>query len=499
MAAKNFYDAVLVGLDLTTLVAGALLAKRGFRVLVVGQGRPWPSYELSGMSLPRGPFSLEAPASPVLARTFAELALKPLLSRRIRALAPPLQAVLPRHRIDLSSDPELLARELEREFPEARAAALALLARAGEESAALDPLLAQDLSWPPDGFFERRAFARALDRAPLADDTGFASELDRQHPLARALAAIPSFGDAGALGPAPSARAARLLDARLRAGALEDGLSGLYELLCESIRTHNGSLRLGERVDRLATERGAIERLQLLPSDEEIGCHFVLWGLSVDALTRQLREPALLTPLFAEYGEPTPHAHRYVLNLVLDGDALPEGLARDALLLGERPLWIEAQRVRAGEHALLSVEALIDARALARDPGLLAGERARIMRELALLSPFFAQHVSLCDSPHDGRPAEGPAASEVATLDPLQRRGPDTMQVVYAYPQTRVHGCCALPLRTPIDRLLLCNGQVVPGLGLEGRFVTAWSAAKLVTRALGRAWMNRGRWTKVEL
>ena len=68
MAAKNFYDAVLVGLDLTTLVAGALLAKRGFRVLVVGQGRPWPSYELSGLTLPRGPFSLEAPASPVIAR-----------------------------------------------------------------------------------------------------------------------------------------------------------------------------------------------------------------------------------------------------------------------------------------------------------------------------------------------------------------------------------------------------------------------------------------------
>ncbi|MET0343533.1 MAG: hypothetical protein ABW252_21155 [Polyangiales bacterium] len=498
-AAKNFYDAVLVGLDLTTLVAGALLAKRGFRVLVVGQGRPWPSYQLSGLSLPRGPFSLEAPGSPVLARAFSELALKPLVQRRTHALAPALQLVLPRHRLDLGGDPAMLGAELAREFPEARTAALARLAHAADASAALDPLLAEDLSWPPDGFFERRAFSRALDRAPLGDDGDFTSELDRQHPLARAFAAIPSFGDAGALASSSSARGARLLDARLRAASLEEGLSGLYELLCDSIRTHNGSLRLSERVDRLAPTHGAVERLRLLPSDEEIGCHYVLWGLSADALARHLREPAQLAPLFAEYGEPTPAAYRYVLNLVVDGDALPEGLSRDVLLYGERPLWIEAQRIRAGEHALLSVEAMLDARALEADPTLLASQRERVLAELALLSPFFARHLSLCDSPHDGRPPEGPAASEVATLDALSRRGPDTMQAVYAYPQTRIHGCCALPLRTPIERLLLCNAQVVPGLGLEGRFITAWSAARLVTRALGRAWMNRGRWTKVEL
>ena len=30
MAAKNFYDAILVGLSLQTLLAGGLLAKRGF-------------------------------------------------------------------------------------------------------------------------------------------------------------------------------------------------------------------------------------------------------------------------------------------------------------------------------------------------------------------------------------------------------------------------------------------------------------------------------------
>jgi hypothetical protein len=73
------------------------------------------------------------------------------------------------------------------------------------------------------------------------------------------------------------------------------------------------------------------------------------------------------------------------------------------------------------------------------------------------------------------------------------------MPVVYACPRTRIHGTCALPVRTPIKRLLLCNEQVVPGLGLEGSFLAAWSAARTVTRSLNRDWMNRGRWTKVDL
>lgn len=74
------------------------------------------------------------------------------------------------------------------------------------------------------------------------------------------------------------------------------------------------------------------------------------------------------------------------------------------------------------------------------------------------------------------------------------------MPVVYGFPVHRTLGLCALPIRTPIKRLLLCNAQVVPGLGLEGQFLTAWSAARIVTRSdRKKEWMRRGLWTKVEV
>ena len=59
---------------------------------------------------------------------------------------------------------------------------------------------------------------------------------------------------------------------------------------------------------------------------------------------------------------------------------------------------------------------------------------------------------------------------------------------------------CALPVRTPLRRLLLCNEQVAPGLGCEGELLAASAAAFCVSRTeRSRDWMRRRLWTKVEI
>ena len=513
MPAKNFYDAVLVGLDLPTLLTGALLAKRGFRVLVVGQGQPTPSYDLveaPGVRFPRAPFLLTAPASPALSRVFSELALRPLVQRRTQALAPTFQAVLPGHRVDLGADPARLGLELEREFPEARRVLEALLAVARDEASAIDALVGRDLVWPSSGFFERRELTRALAASPLApgrDEALGQAALEPEHVLTRLLAASVELTAGSALESLHDARARRLVHALLAGAELgEGGLPGLFELLVESIRTHNGSLRLSERVATLPLGKRGIERLQLLPSDEEIGCHFVLWGLPIERLAPLVGDAALLAPSFEEVGEPQPRARRFTLNLLVRAEAIPEGMARHVLLAhpaapADEPLWIEVERLPDGARALMTIEARVPARdgALEASPG---AQRARMLDALTLLSPFLRQHLLLVDSPHDGGPVEDVQAGSTRVPTEAGRRGPDTMETLYAFARTSpqgVPGVTALPVRTSVKHLLLCNGQVVPGLGLEGAFLTAWSAARVVTRALNRDWMNRGRWTKVEL
>jgi phytoene dehydrogenase-like protein len=506
MPAKNFYDAVFVGLNLHTLLAGGLLAKRGFRVLVVGQNQPLPAYTFQGLSLPRVASTLHGADSPAVVRVFSELALKPLMRRRLRPLSPAFQAILPQHRLDLSDAPELVSREVEREFPLVRRAADDFMRAAQRSWENLNGLIERDLVWPPGGFFERREFTRAALQQPFGKDdaAGPLTELADDHPLRAIVSAALRFSDGTSLGSGNPQRELRQLAALLHgAELLEGGMLGFYELLIENIRTHNGEVRPEARIDQIGIRRGSIDGVRLSPSDEEIGCHFVLSGLPVTRLARLLTDRRELDQLLDEVGVPTPWAFRYTLNVVVAAEAIPDGLARSVLLLtdaraqlGEDVLRIENAQLT-GALSVLSAEALIPAARLENDASYLEGMRERVLGRLDELSPFLRGHVRFVDSPHDARgAAPDPSAPRPGAAE---RRGPETMPTLYAFKRKELHGSTALPIRTPIKRLLLCNDQVVPGLSNEGAFLTAWSVARIVARSLGRQWMNRGRWTKVEL
>ena len=56
----NFYDVIVCGAELAGLVAAALLARRGLRVLLLGHDTDRPSFDAGGVALSRGPALLPA-------------------------------------------------------------------------------------------------------------------------------------------------------------------------------------------------------------------------------------------------------------------------------------------------------------------------------------------------------------------------------------------------------------------------------------------------------
>lgn len=508
---KNFYDAVLIGTELPTLLAAGLLGKRGFRVLLVGQGQPMPTYTALGHVLPRRPFTLTAEGSPAITRVFHELALRPLMRRRIAPLQPSFQIVMPRHRLDFSANPEQIAFEIEREFPSVRRAADDFLRSTARTWDAVNRLLEPDLMWPPSSFLERREHARASTHHPLGRDEHGPpplAELADDHPLRQSMNTMLRFTDGSDLGEGNPQRLLRLVGASLRSAALrEGGYGGLFELLVESIRTHNGEVRFTDRVERILVRRGKADGVVLSPSDEEIGCHFVINGLPVARAARLLSDRSGLDALLDELGAPRPHFARFTLNMVVHRDALPEGMARNVLLLSqrgaadfsERAIWVESERIEGSELAIITAETLLPASPPEARSVALSDLRERMLSALERLCPFLRRHLVLLDSPHDGRDVYDARAQTYSAPTDAWTRGPDTMPITHTYARTRLHGITALSVRTPIKRFLLCSDQVAPGLALEGAFLTAWSAARVVTRTLNRDWMNRGRWTKVDL
>jgi phytoene dehydrogenase-like protein len=97
--ATNFYDVIIIGNELGGLAAAALVARRGYRVLVLGEAALSQSYHLGPFTLPRSPFAFVGLESPAIRRVLGELGLAQILRRKLTALQPHYQVVVPHHRI----------------------------------------------------------------------------------------------------------------------------------------------------------------------------------------------------------------------------------------------------------------------------------------------------------------------------------------------------------------------------------------------------------------
>ncbi|MFW6050353.1 MAG: hypothetical protein ACODAU_04220 [Myxococcota bacterium] len=508
----NYYDVVVLGMRLGSLLAGALLARRGFRVLVIGQGHRPPSYEARGLLLPRAPFAFLAAHSPIARRVLSELALQTLFRRHAHAPDPSLQVVLPDHRLDLPLEEAVLEREIEREFPEVKRPVEDFHRLVEQAGAQFDRLLERDLVWPPETFLERREFARASAHQPF-DRNGNGrdplSEFPADHPYRAVVRAPVAFATAEDPDQSSSLATVRLYGAWLRgAASVEGGHAWLERTLAERIETHSGHIRARDRAERVLLRRGAPSGVRMAGSGEEIGCGFVLTGCDLGELLRLLPNRRPFEELFERRGEPQPRYFRYTLNIVLAAEGVPEGMGRNVILVrdpsrplhGDNVVRVEAHPADEEGRRLLCLEALLPRHAVEEDNRHLESARERLLAAVAPLVPFLGRHVILVDSPHDGRDVQDMADKTLLAPEAPWDRGPSTMPVVYGYPLKAALGLGGMPVRTPIRRLLLCNGQVVPGLGTEGEFLAAWSAARVISKSdRKKAWMRRGRWTKVEI
>ncbi len=514
---RSFYDVIVVGSRLGALSAAALLAKRGFRVLLLGQDDLGATYEVAGETFPRAPFSFLAAHSPIARRVFSELAITQAFRRQAVVSDPAFQVAMPGHRFDLAIENTHLEREIEREFPEVKRPIEDFFGRARALSLSLDRAIERDLVWPPETFFERREHARAIAHLTPhfgASGTGKSElddplrELPDEHPFRLVAHAPVRFADGMDPDHSSGLRLVRHFGSWREGGAvLEGGLATLRELIEGSLRNHGGETRLRDRVDALLVRRGSVEGVRIAASGEEIGASFVLLGSEVGAFLRLVPDRRPFEELFERVGEPVARYYRYTLNLLVRAEGVPAGMARDVFfvrdpsrpLSGPNLLHVETRPTDARGRRSMCVEALLPRRGVEDVADYLETVREHIVASLGELVPFLGAHLLLMDSPHDGRPAQDIESGRTIDAGAKWARGRRTMDMVYGYPIASALGLCALPVRTTIKRLLLCNAQVVPGLGLEGQLLAAWAAARIVSRSDRRpAILRRGLWTKLE-
>ncbi|GAC1360506.1 MAG: hypothetical protein NVSMB47_13060 [Polyangiales bacterium] len=541
MIARHF-DVVVLGTRLGALAAAALLARRDFRVLVLGQGARPATYRYDGLPLRRRTFAHLAAPSPAWRRVVAELAQSQAFRRRLRPLDPMLQVLeAPQgrgthgagRRLELPPDPELFARELDRELPVARPSVEELYAQLARINARVDEVLERDAVWPPGTFWERRETGRLRELLPVLGREGAASRargsrieelpIDPSYrPIVELSARFASHAAIGSGYTVPLLPLARLHGAWARGlHELPGDEDELVAALVERIRAHGGDVRAGERCEAILHKRGRVSGVVLDGDDAATSCNFVLSDRPAARVLELVRD--LEGPEPSAMPGSTVARRRFVLSAVVRDTLVPQPLARHAFLVprrGPNEGGVEVHLHRASftqsnvggtDPALAAAgaelwvcEALLDEGALPThdDPR----AREAVLATLRDHFPYLDRHALVIDSPVDGAPLwdlrDGTRRSiERATLRATGGTiEAEPAEVQYQREPEGYAGLAGEPIRTLVRGLLSVSPAVLPALGGEGELLAAWGAARLVTRTdRRREKMRREMWSKIEI
>ncbi len=477
----NYYDLIVIGDEPSGLVAAALCARRGMRVLLARTGGRPARYRVGNFDLPVAPLALAGITSPAARRVLEELHFQHPLKRRLREGGPSFQLAGPDLRLDVRSDEVELSRELDREFGKDHPAA-ALCERAAGLSRLLDPMFAQDIAVPPTGFWERREIGRTSGK--LAEESArWLADVD-EDPRVRALTSLPAVlgGSLAAESLTAEARARSFDQWRKGAPRVRGDWDALREMFLEKLAAQSGEVR-DVRVDELLTGWKGVTGVRL-DDGEELGAQHVIAAMPIGELVSMFgkKQPKRALAL-ADSIEPV--GYRYTLNMVVAEAGIPEGMSHTVFAIGdfEKPaVGANALAIHVGEPDA-QARVVVTVQAICPEPeddtpleSAFASLRADIRRAIDEVMPFFSEHLLLVHSPNEP-PAQG---HEVELGRPI------AAPAIWRTAERGTLGIAALPYNVGIKQLTLASTQILPGLGLEGELVAGWCAAKLACAATGK-------------
>ena len=518
----RYYDAVILGRSLGVLTAAALLARRDFRVLVIGhEGRPC-DYRFDRFRFRRRVFTWLAGSSPPWLRLLRELAQSPRFRRHLIPLDPMFAGILPQRRLELPPDVELFHKEIEREFPEVRQVVDELYASFANVNAVADEVFEREAIWPPGTFWERLRTGRVASQLPLVgpqEGYDVLSRFPAGHPF-RDLVTLPAqFASnfASANLDLPPFALARLHGAWARGlHSIDHGEDELTRFLVERIEAHSGLCRLSSRVTALVVERGVVTGVIEEGEDHPTGTSSVIADLTGEAIADLAGGQGITISAQKDWPRMVPSAGRYVMSLLVRSGALPEPLPEESFLVPPRANRADPRRPdvhlqrfeagRFGEVGLASPDqSLLVAEIILPRRGLLTLYEARdaILTTLREHLPFLDDNMIAVDSPYDGLPLWDYSSGERVEVDRVHCKdtapGGEPMDPIWTPQPPGFLGIAGEPIRGPIPGTYLAGKSVLPALGQEGELLAGSSVARLITKKhRGRQRMRRQMWSRIE-
>jgi phytoene dehydrogenase-like protein len=486
---RHVYDVIVLGSQIGGALAAALLAKRQHRVLLVEHDGMGPGYEHGGFVLPYAPAVAPAlKAMPAVEEALNELGLTATVQRTLLPHSPPLQLVLPKHRVDLHAEEPRRKAELAREFAERADALTASLAATATQHEATDAFFKEGPNLPPDGFFEGWGLKSLIGKHPSLQEPARLTGDDEAAKLLRGLLPFLIYLDQPASPLAQSRPLSQALQAPYR---FPGGQEGLRELLSQRIRELGGDVLSRESsdtfiVEELSFEGSRFAGVKVLRSDTLYRASCLVAATDSGALRRLVTDRKHHRRFLEHLDQSSTKSILFAVNWVVPAADLPRGMGElvlmdtqdpelGALLVQQHPARVldgkDGKELKEQEGLrVVCAAAFVPASARELGEEHLQGLAQRIDGHLDALMPFTKDRRALRSVPY---------------LDAGGVRGSRLMpHPLYAFESEAFLGVTGLKQRTPAKNVVLAGREVLPGLGLEGELLAGMRAARLVQEML---------------
>ena len=480
---RHVYDVIVLGSQLGGALAAALLAKRGYSVLLVEHDGTGPGYEHDGFVLPYAPFVAPAlKTMPAVEEAFSELTLTAQLQRNQQPHVPDLQLVMPRHRVDLHTDAARRRAEFLREFDADGERILGDITATALQHEPSDAFFKEGPPLPPDGILESWNLKKRVGQHPgLQTEPRLAGEDESSKLLRGLLPFVVHLDQPGT----PLARARPLSQALQTPWRYPGGRDGLRKLLFERLVDLGGDLLSPENTDTYVVEElhfegGRFSAVKLLRSDTLYRASCLVSATDAGALRRLITDRKKHRGLSEHLDLSTLKSFLFAVNWVLPEAVLPRGMG-ELLLMDTQdpelgPLLVQQHPARTPDGKedpsmrVVCAGGFVPASVRDLGEGYLQSLAMRIDAHLDALMPFTKDKRLLRSAPY---------------LDAGAVRGSRLMpHPHYVFDSEAVLGITGLKQHTPTKNLLLAGREVLPGLGLEGEFLAGARAVRLVQEML---------------
>ena len=482
------FDVIVIGGQLAGRITAGLIARAGRRVLVIDQGESSPTYEDQGWLLPR--HTLPAPNHE------ASAAIKNI-HRSINFTAPPvmmgsednpLQIAMVRKRFKLHVDTLARSRELTREIPETVKRSQILWQALTERDIEMDKYLAASPNLTPWGFFQSWLVRRQWQLQEASANSQIDLEgLDMLGPVIEHPPIFFSY-----LQNPTGLGYSRLQGLYLTQTQCPRSLDKPFDtMLDKHLESLGVEFRRDKKIESIEVEKRRLSRLTLTGDKNSYSSDFFIANTAIQ-LDSTLPEPHA-SKGYLKKPEHVPITGGVVtLNLVVRTQAIPEGLEKQILLADAptplymtlSPAWrsgVALNKRHDPDHTVVSISQRVDDEALhnSKNPEALG---LTMVERLADVAPFIQDQIVVSSF-----------SRAVDHLSASDKRDTHSLLIQPGYsPQSRAPlGIIGRNLRTRFKNLLHVGKDVLPGLGVEGEYLTGQAAAEQLQKLAKRKWQKQ--------